>query len=90
MHDRDVRMSLLTTRDARTNSVVITSIIYIKEVNKKLNYFKSALAYVKASSEARITITYCGDRSNIEYSLDDIEFNALTLNLDVNASTDTA
>ena len=29
MHDRDVRMLFLTTRDARTNSVVMTSIIYI-------------------------------------------------------------
>ena len=33
-------------------------------------------------------ITYYGDRSNIEYSRDNIEFNELTLNLDKYASID--
>ena len=54
----------------------------------KLNYFKSALTRVKASSEARITTSYDGDRNNIEYSLDNIELNEFTLNFDRYASID--
>ena len=88
MHDRDVRVLPLTTRDAREKLVVITCTIRTYNLTNDYNYFKSALTCVKASSEARIMITYYGDRSNIEYSLDNIEFNELTLNLDKYASID--
>ena len=74
MHDRDVRVSPLTIRDTRKRLVVITSTTRIYNLMNDYNYLKSALTCVKASSEARTLVTYRGNRSNIEYPLDNIEF----------------
>ena len=74
MHDRDVRVSPLTIRDTRERLIVITSTIRIYNLMNDYNYSKSALTCVKASSEARTLVTYRGNRSNIEYPLDNIEF----------------